>query len=119
MKGITRDLIQSKGVSGLVGVSVAFVASLIPFGTFVVRLSDHVWTQTETILSVLLMIGITIYVVADVCHIRLCARSSVRILEKRYVVLYMLGFNLYGIAVGCMVLGAGDLPALHTLSDFE
>ncbi|TET90719.1 MAG: hypothetical protein E3J35_05370 [Methanomassiliicoccales archaeon] len=122
MKDIPRDLLQSKGLFGLVGVTVAFVVSLLPFGTFVVGPellvegpSAYVWTHTEVSMSVLLFIGITISIVADVLYIWMCARRGCRIREKRFAVPYVVGFDLYSVAIGYMVLGAGNLPPLHAL----
>ncbi len=115
MKDIPHSLIRSKGKAGLIGVTVVFVVSLFPLGTFVYFHSPHFWTQNETSLSIILLIGTVLLVLSEAYHLKLWARSDGQIPNRLSDLGHRAGDLLYFVAIGSAVLGAGDFPALHLL----
>lgn len=115
MKDIPHSLIRLKGKSGLIGVTVVFVVSLFPLGSFVYFHSPHFWTQTESSLSIILLIGTVLLVLSEGHHLELWARSDGQIPNRLSDLGHRAGGLLYFVAIGYMVLGAGNFPALHLL----
>jgi hypothetical protein len=111
MKDIPHEVIQRTGMRGLTGTTVAFVVSVLPF--FQVELR-HTWTEGETYLSAMLLIGTALLVVFEAHYLRFSALSIGRIPEIPDIG-RLVGFFLYFFAIGCMVIVSGIIPAVHFL----
>jgi hypothetical protein len=115
MKGLSKDLIQFKSITALAGVTVAFVVSILPFGSMLIGPPPRgaPWTNTEIYSAALVLVGGALLLVSDARHLRLCERSKNRTPKLPDDAPHLLGFFLYAVGAGYMIFGAGNMPELH------
>ena len=117
MKGLSEDLIRFKSITALVGMTAAFLISMLPFGSMLSGPPPRgaPWTDTEISTAVLVLIGGALLIVGDARHLRLCGESENGTIRLRDDVPHFLGFVMYAAGSGYMILGAGNMPELHLI----